>query len=113
MRLMLLRHAKAEKAEPGMRDHERALNDRGPQRSPRVGGYLATHALVPDGVLVSTCPAHARNLGTAGEACRDEPAGRFEDRLYQRAQRRLLPVLKETEPARAHPAGDRPQSGYA
>jgi phosphohistidine phosphatase len=54
MRLMLLRHAKAEKAEPGARDQTRRLNDRGRSDSETIGAYLARHDLVPDLVVVST-----------------------------------------------------------
>ncbi len=54
MRLMLLRHAKSEKAEPGMRDHERTLNARGRSETPMIGAYMARHGLIPDRVIVST-----------------------------------------------------------
>ena len=43
MRLMLLRHAKSEKAEPGMRDHDRRLDSRGQNDAAMIGaaGYIA------------------------------------------------------------------------
>src|SRR4029450_9095326 len=54
MRLMLLRHARSEKAEAGMRDHARRLNARGKSDAPVIGAFMAHHALIPDLVLVST-----------------------------------------------------------
>jgi phosphohistidine phosphatase len=53
MRLMLLRHAKSEKAELGQRDRDRRLNARGRGDAARMGAYMAQHGLVPDRVLVS------------------------------------------------------------
>jgi phosphohistidine phosphatase len=53
MRLLLLRHAKAEKGEPGMSDRDRPLNERGYKDAPRIGAYMAHHALQPDRVVVS------------------------------------------------------------
>ena len=40
MRLMLLRHAKSEKAEPGEADRERHLNARGKSDAPVIGAYM-------------------------------------------------------------------------
>ena len=53
MRLMLLRHAKTEKAEGGMSDHARRLNARGKTDAPVIGAYMARHGLIPDLALVS------------------------------------------------------------
>ena len=54
MRLMLLRHAKSEKAEPGMRDHERRSMRAAATMRRAIGAYMARHGLVPDRALVST-----------------------------------------------------------
>ena len=53
-RLLLLRHAKSSWADPGVRDHDRPLNDRGRTAAPLVGGYLRAHDLIPDRVLCSS-----------------------------------------------------------
>jgi phosphohistidine phosphatase len=52
-RLMLLRHAKTERAEPGERDRDRKLTKRGRDDAPLIGAYMAHHGLVPDLALVS------------------------------------------------------------
>ena len=53
MRLMIFRHAKAEKGAPGTRDRDRPLAARGLKDAPRMGAYMAHHALVPRHALVS------------------------------------------------------------
>jgi len=53
MRLLIFRHAKAEKGVPGMLDRDRPLNPRGVKDALRMGAYLARHALEPDLALVS------------------------------------------------------------
>ena len=52
-RLLLLRHAKTERAGPGERDRDRKLTERGRVDAPIIGAYLARHGLVPDLVLIS------------------------------------------------------------
>jgi len=52
-RLMLLRHAKTERAEPGQRDRDRKLMKRGRADAPTLGAYMTHHDLIPDLVLVS------------------------------------------------------------
>ena len=52
-RLMLLRHAKTERAEPGQRDRDRKLVKRGRADAPTLGAYMVHHDLVPDSALVS------------------------------------------------------------
>ena len=52
-RLMLLRHAKTERPEPGERDRDRKLMKRGRADAPVIGAYMAHHGLGPDLALVS------------------------------------------------------------
>jgi phosphohistidine phosphatase len=63
-RLLLLRHAKSSWADPGARDHDRPLNERGRNAAPRMGDYLRREELLPDLVLCSsarrTCETVAR-----------------------------------------------------
>ena len=63
MRLLVLRHAKAEKADPGMPDRERPLNSRGQQDAAAIGVYIDRHGLTPDIALVSP----ARRTGETWE----------------------------------------------
>ena len=52
-RLMLLRHAKTERAAPSERDYDRKLMKRGRADAPAIGAYMAHHGLGPDLALVS------------------------------------------------------------
>ena len=52
--LIIMRHAKSSWAEPGTRDHDRALNDRGRRDAPRMGEWLGASDWDPDLVLVSS-----------------------------------------------------------
>ncbi|HEY0104776.1 MAG TPA: histidine phosphatase family protein [Rhizomicrobium sp.] len=53
-RLLLLRHAKAAPAEPGMGDHERALLPRGSADAPKLGRYIESSGRAPDYIVAST-----------------------------------------------------------
>jgi phosphohistidine phosphatase len=52
-RLLILRHAKTEPGELGKDDRNRALVDRGKREAGQIGAYLTSHALTPDGVVLS------------------------------------------------------------
>ena len=62
-RLLLLRHAKTERAAPGERDRDRKLTTRGRSDAPIIGAYLVRHHFVPDLALVSPASAGSGNLG--------------------------------------------------
>lgn len=52
--IYLLRHAKAEIAESGLPDHDRALAQRGILEARRIGRYFAEHDIDPGVILCST-----------------------------------------------------------
>jgi phosphohistidine phosphatase len=99
MRLMLLRHAKSEKAEPGQRDHERRLNDRGERDAETIGAYLARHGLLPDLVAVSTSQRTRQTWEHVAAMLSATPPANFEERLYDARAEAILAVVKETKPA--------------
>jgi phosphohistidine phosphatase len=98
MRLILLRHAKSEKAEPGMRDHERRLNARGQHDAPLMGAYMARHALIPDRVIVSTAERTRETWQRLAEALGDRPQVTYEERLYNAGSEAILALAKQIEP---------------
>jgi phosphohistidine phosphatase len=98
MRLMLLRHAKSEKAEPGTRDHERGLNARGQNDAPLIGAYMARHALVPDLVVVSTAERTRETWDRLAAALSARPRVAYEDRLYNAGAEAILALVRKTEP---------------
>ena len=68
-RLMLLRHAKTERAEPGERDRDRKLTKRGRADAPVIGAYMAHHGLIPDFALVSPARRTRSSSSATIRAC--------------------------------------------
>jgi phosphohistidine phosphatase len=100
-RLMLLRHAKTERAAPGERDRDRKLTKRGRADAPVVGAYMARHHLVPDVALVSPA-ARAQETWTLVAACFGKPPKAIdEERIYNGGADKLMEVIAETRGARA------------
>src|ERR1700730_4267564 len=95
MRLMLLRHAKSEKAEPGMRDHERTLNARGRSETPIIGAYMARHRLIPDRVIVSPARRTRETWERLAPAFSPPPPVTFEERLYDSVPDTILAIVKD------------------
>ena len=52
--LILMRHAKSDWSEPGQRDKDRTLNDRGRRAAPMMGEWLRAQGHVPEVALVSS-----------------------------------------------------------
>jgi phosphohistidine phosphatase len=94
MRLLLLRHAKTEKAEPGMRDRDRRLTARGRKDAATIGAYLVHHALVPDRALVSTARRTRETWERLAPAYPTAPPVSFEDDLYDATPADILNVIK-------------------
>ena len=100
-RLLLLRHAKAERSEPGTKDHSRVLIDRGRKDAAKIGAYMAAHALVPDRVLLSPAARTQETWKYAATAFHPAPAATSAERLYDATPHVILAVIKDT-PAFAH-----------
>lgn len=96
MRLLLLRHAKSEKAEPGMSDRDRALNARGRSDAPRIGAYLAHHALRPDRALVSDARRTRETWERVAKALPAPPPAGFEAALYNAGPEAILDVIRKS-----------------
>lgn len=100
-RLILLRHAKAERSEPGMSDNSRALIDRGRKDAAKIGGYMAGHGLIPDRVLISPAARAQETWKHAAGAFRPAPGALSAEGLYDATPHTILAVIKDT-PANAH-----------
>ena len=95
MRLMLLRHAKSEKGEPGMSDRDRTLNARGRSDAPKIGAYMAHHALRPDLVMVSDSRRTRETWERLSKAWTVAPSVTYEDALYNAGADAILELLRE------------------
>lgn len=98
-RLMLLRHAKALKSEPGERDFDRGLATRGMTDSEKLGAFLTRHRLVPDRILVSPAVRARETWVRAALACPAAPTPVYEPRLYDANAETILEVVTGTKDA--------------
>jgi phosphohistidine phosphatase len=98
-RLMLLRHAKSDWSAPGARDHDRTLNPRGREAAPKMGAYMARHALLPDLVLASTATRVTETLDLVLTAFEKPPKILSERKVYEADAETLLALVKETSAA--------------
>jgi phosphohistidine phosphatase len=89
-RLLLLRHAKAEPAEPGQDDHERPLTPRGRRDAERIGAAMAARGLVPEQLL---CSSAQRTRETLDRILPQLPSGlalTLDRRLYLASPEEIL-----------------------
>ena len=97
-RLLLLRHAKAERSQPGGRDQDRVLADRGRADAAKLGAYLVRHAFVPDQAVVSTSTRTRETWALIAAALDKGPTVEFEERIYEASPQAILDVIRETGP---------------
>lgn len=95
---MLLRHAKSDRAQSGLRDHDRPLNARGREAASLIGVYMAHHRLIPDAVVVSTSMRTRETWAFTAPAFADRPDTVFDNRLYVARPEAILEVIGETQP---------------
>jgi phosphohistidine phosphatase len=94
-RLLLLRHSKAERSQPGEADLDRPLIDRGRQDAKAVGAYLVKHALAPERVLVSPSARTQETWKHAASAFRSPPPASTIERLYNATQHAIFTIIKD------------------
>lgn len=100
-RLMILRHAKAERAGLSGRDFDRPLASRGREDCAKMGAYMAAHGLVPDRVAVSPAKRTRETWTLVTAALSATPAVNHDERLYDAKTETILKVLRDT-PVQAH-----------
>jgi phosphohistidine phosphatase len=97
-RLLLLRHAKAERLQSGGRDHDRILAKRGRDDAAAVGVYLVRHKLIPNQALVSTSARTRETWGLVAKAFAKAPPVDFESEIYEAAPEAILKAVRASEP---------------
>ena len=98
-RLMLLRHAKTERPEPGERDRDRKLTKRGRNDAPAIGAYMARHGLIPDLVVVSPAERARETWALAAPAFAKAPRVTSDERIYNASPAELIEVITEVRKA--------------
>jgi phosphohistidine phosphatase len=100
-KLLLFRHAKAERAIPGTPDRDRALIERGRKDAVKIGAYMASHHLVPDRVVMSPSVRTQETWKACASAFKNEPGAMAVEKLYDATQHTIFGVIKDM-PASAH-----------
>ena len=98
-RLMLLRHAKTERPEPGQRDRDRKLTKRGHGDAPLIGAYMAKHGLIPDLALVSPATRAQESWALIVPELGKKSKVRDDERVYNATWEKLIAVIAETRAA--------------
>jgi phosphohistidine phosphatase len=97
-RLLLLRHAKSDRARPGASDHDRVLSPRGREDAPMLGAFMVRHALIPDRTIVSSAKRARETWDLVASEIAKAPPVAFDERIYEAAPQAILKVIKECEP---------------
>jgi phosphohistidine phosphatase len=92
-RLMLLRHAKTERAAPGERDRERELMPRGRADAAAIGAYMAHHDLIPDLALVSPATRAQQTWTLVAGGFAKAPPMANDERIYNANPAALIGVI--------------------
>jgi len=95
--LLLLRHAKAERAELGGRDRDRPLAPRGQAQAGKIGVYLTRHKLTPEQALVSPAVRTRETWERVAASFRRPPTPVMDERLYNADEGALFEVVRQTE----------------
>lgn len=98
-RLLLLRHAKTERAEPGERDRDRRLTKRGRDDAPLIGAYMARHGLVPDLALVSPVTRAEETWALVAKALPTAPKVMEEEGIYNAGRDKLIGIIRKARDA--------------
>jgi phosphohistidine phosphatase len=93
-RLLLFRHAKAERAEAGQSDLDRPLTHQGLEEAELIGAYIARHAFLPDTAIVSPSVRTRETFSRAAATMMPSPAPTFDPRAYDASPSALLNILK-------------------
>jgi phosphohistidine phosphatase len=98
-RLLLLRHAKTERAEPGERDRDRKLTKRGRADVPLLGAYMAHHDLIPDLALVSPAQRTQETWKLLAATFAKPPKATTDERIDNASAAKLMSLLSEPRKA--------------
>jgi phosphohistidine phosphatase len=99
LRLLLLRHAKSDWANPELADRDRPLSKRGQAAAEAMACYIIEHRLFPDLILCSSAQRTRETLLPLLSRIRREVDIRVLHSLYDQSEENYLPIIQ------AHGAG--------
>jgi phosphohistidine phosphatase len=91
--LGLLRHAKSDWDDIGLRDFDRGLNDRGRRGAALIGRHIAASGIKWDAIIASPAARVRRTIEASGLAV----APQFDQRAYLAGPGTLIDLLREIE----------------
>ncbi|MFN8160754.1 MAG: histidine phosphatase family protein [Solirubrobacterales bacterium] len=91
--LLLLRHAKSSRADPGLADHDRPLAPRGQRAAGQIAAYLEERQLTPEQVLCSSSTRTRETLERISPGFSADVEIEIEDELYGASAGTLLARL--------------------
>ena len=97
--IYLLRHAKSDWGDPGVKDRDRPLNARGREAAPAMEAYTKAKQYAPDLVLCSTARRTIETLELVKPVLGTAVAIKFEERLYLAEPAQLMERLQRIEDA--------------
>jgi phosphohistidine phosphatase len=97
--LLLLRHAKSSWDNPGLRDFDRPLAERGKRDAPRMGEALRERGPLPDFVLCSTAKRARSTMKAFVKAARIGVEPAFEEGIYEAITPELMKIIRRLPPA--------------
>jgi phosphohistidine phosphatase len=96
--LFLIRHAKSDRSEAGLPDHDRPLNDRGRRDAREMGRRLKQRGVKPDLILASTAlRARTTALLLAAELDLGADSLVEDQRIYASSATKLMYVVQELD----------------
>ncbi|MCH2395689.1 MULTISPECIES: SixA phosphatase family protein [Oceanibaculum] len=92
--LYLLRHAKSSWDDPGLKDEERPLNERGFRAATVMGLYFAQCGYRPDAILCSTARRALETLDQVRPRLAGKPALTIDKAIYRADSKSLLEMVR-------------------
>lgn len=92
-RLFLLRHAKSDRSDGSMDDHDRPLAPRGRRAAPAMAAYMESEGLVPRIVLCSTATRARETWKLMADRLGKDATVIYDEELYGASRPEILQVL--------------------
>ncbi len=95
--LLILRHAKSSWSQPGARDYDRPLNQRGKRDAPRMGALILERGLIPQLILSSSAKRARKTAAKFAKACEYDGEVRHIDDFYLAPPEAYINALRQLD----------------